>query len=83
MTISEAQSLLSCPVCGSDVMKVHQTGLVACLNSLRFGPCKWHVRMKPWEVKALKHTSGLTRKEKFLAEQQAEIDRRIEEANET
>lgn len=77
MTAKEAFSLESCPLCGYRLMKVPQTGLVACLAELEFKDCKWFVRVMPQEIKLRKDT--MTQKEKRLADMQAEIDRRKEE----
>lgn len=80
MTSKEAFDLEACPKCGFRLMKVPSTGLVSCLASLEFKDCSWHIRVTPQEVKKRKDT--MTIKEKKLLELQAEIDRRIQEANE-
>lgn len=77
MTQDEAIAIESCPVCGFRVMKNHDTGLVSCLSRLEFKECKWHIRVRPWEIDTRKDT--MTKKEKRLAEMQAEIDRRFKE----
>lgn len=78
MTTKEAIALDCCPECGYRLMRVPQTGLVACLSCLDYKECNWHVRVTPWEEKKFRKDS-MTQKEKKLAEMQAEIDRRKEE----
>ncbi len=73
-----APSIKACPDCGSPVMQVPSTGLISCLAQLEFRPCRWHVRVKPWSEHA-KRKTVMTDKEKKLAAQQREIDRRIAE----
>lgn len=47
MTREEAFSLLSCPLCGGEVMHVKRSGLVACVASIKFVPCNWNIRFLP------------------------------------
>lgn len=77
MTIAEAIALEHCPQCGGPVMKVPETGLVACLASTRFLPCKWMERITPYECDMRK--DKMTRREKENMELQARIERMREE----
>lgn len=76
--MAAAELIEQCPECGSSVMKNPDTGLVACLASVNFGPCKWMVRALPWEIKHRK--DKMTKREQKIAELAAEVRRRIEEA---
>jgi hypothetical protein len=69
---AEAIALSACPKCGSDVMKVHETGLVACLAWLKFEHCLWYVRVKPFDN--VKQRERKTRADKLLEEQQERIN---------
>lgn len=77
MTISEAKSMDCCPICGEPVMKVPETGLVACLASIKFLPCNWSDRTTPYECDRRKDT--MTRLDKEKMELQARIERMREE----
>lgn len=81
MTIAEAKSIQCCPICGAAIMKVPETGLVACLASLKFDTCRWNDRSPPYELEHRKDT--MTRREKERLELQARIDKMREETNET
>lgn len=77
MTIAEAIAITCCPVCGFAVMKVPETGLVACLASTQFKPCTWNDRSPPYEAPHRK--DNLTKREREKLELQARIDRMREE----
>lgn len=79
MTAVELIALDLCPSCGEHLMKVPSTGLVSCLAWLKFKACRWHVRIDPFELDLRRNK--MSRKDKILMEQQARIDRMIEEAN--
>lgn len=70
----------TCPECNSHVMHVPSTGLIACVAAIKFGQCRWHVRVKPWS-ESVKRRATMTEKDKRLLREQEEINRRIANAS--
>ena len=77
MTTAEAILLESCLECSGPIMKVPNTGLISCLASITFKPCRWHVRVAPFEAEQRK--DRITKKEQRLARLEAEVRKRIDE----
>lgn len=72
-----SHNIPTCPTCGSPVMHVPVTGLVSCLAQLKFQPCRWHVRLPPWDPE-LSREKKMTKLKLRLLKEQEEVQRRID-----
>jgi len=61
-------------------MHVPSTGLIACVAAIKFGMCRWHIRVRPWN-ETVKRKTEMSTIEKRLLREQEEINRRIADAN--
>lgn len=77
MTTEEAFSLSCCPMCGFRLLKNPSTGLVSCLACLDFKPCKWHVRVNPFDPDVRR--DKMSRSERIFKDQQERIDKMKEQ----